>query len=142
MNEPDELNSFPGRLNRALDRVDFPAGRGRVSALAAKLDVRPQAVRTWLHAESMPSDDNLARLARLTGVGYEWLARGTGPMRGTEQVQETAADYGLERAVIDDIVAVWEGLTQTQRNELRDIALAMTLRNMKSRLGNGDPPDT
>jgi transcriptional regulator with XRE-family HTH domain len=48
--------------------------------LARRVGVNRSAVTQWEHsAGTVPSTDNLARIAAETGVCFEWLATGRGP---------------------------------------------------------------
>lgn len=51
--------------------------------VAIGIGVKPPAVSQWESGTNptTPTHDNLIRLADLLGVGLEWLASGTGPMK-------------------------------------------------------------
>src|SRR5690242_7819762 len=52
-------------------------------ALAAHVGVSSSAAAQWEHPSgTMPSVENLARLAAITRVSFEWLATGRGEPRG------------------------------------------------------------
>jgi len=62
-------------------RIRIARQRARLSqeALAANLGVTRSAVANWEGADDvLPASARLAKLAKLTGVNYEWLATGRG----------------------------------------------------------------
>ena len=51
------------------------------AALAARIGVRRAAVTQWEHPEkTLPSTTNLLQVAVETGVAWDWLATGRGPV--------------------------------------------------------------
>lgn len=64
-------------------RIRVARQRGRFSQekLALALGVTRGAVANWECSDSvLPASARLAKLAEVTGVAYEWLATGRGPM--------------------------------------------------------------
>ncbi|HVI26314.1 MAG TPA: helix-turn-helix domain-containing protein [Xanthomonadaceae bacterium] len=49
-------------------------------SLAHRIGVHRSAIANWESGSSNPSGENLARLAEVLGVSYEWLATGRGEM--------------------------------------------------------------
>lgn len=48
--------------------------------LARALDIQPSSVNSWESDKSSPTTDNLAVVAVLLDVSFEWLSTGRGPM--------------------------------------------------------------
>lgn len=67
-------------------RIQLCAGiAGNVLKLANRAEISYSGTRNYF-AGSEPSRDNLSRIARATGVRFEWLGEGTGPMRDLPNV--------------------------------------------------------
>ena len=82
-------------------RIRIARQRARMSqeALAAQLGVTRGAVANWeCSVGAMPATSRLEGLARATGVCFEWLATGRGPVGYAEIPPVTAA----EAEVVDD----------------------------------------
>jgi transcriptional regulator with XRE-family HTH domain len=61
--------------------------------LARRVGVCASAAVQWEHPYgTAPSVANLARIAEITGVAFEWLATGRGPQRVAAEVGESALD--------------------------------------------------
>jgi len=61
--------------------------------LARRVGVCASAAAQWEHPHgTAPSVANLARIAEITGVAFEWLATGRGPQRLAADVAESALD--------------------------------------------------
>ena len=67
---------------------------------AAKLKVSRGAVGQWeMERGTTPSVKNLEQIAKLSGLAFEWVATGRGPMVfGEPMVKEPAADYRVALA--------------------------------------------
>jgi transcriptional regulator with XRE-family HTH domain len=66
------------------DRIREARLRARLTKaeLARRVGVCPSAVVQWEHpSHTVPNTTNLARVAEITGVAFEWLATGRGPTR-------------------------------------------------------------
>jgi len=69
--------------------------------LALELGVQRSAVSHWEAQRGKPSVDNLRRLALRTGVQFEWLATGRGPMApSAEALLDSVA--AVDAMLIDD----------------------------------------
>jgi transcriptional regulator with XRE-family HTH domain len=84
---PAEEGAKPGKpptsLARMFDRVHLARSRANLSKsdLARRVGVCLSAVVQWEQASgTSPTVANLARIAWTTGVSFEWLATGRGPM--------------------------------------------------------------
>ena len=78
---PTSSRSSPGQLK---DRIRLARSRAGLSKaeLARRVGVSLSAVVHWEHPDrGGPSAVNLAAFAQCTGVAFEWLATGRGPMR-------------------------------------------------------------
>ena|SRR5688572_32793148 len=83
--------AFARRLNQALDHAGFIKGRGRTTALAGHYEVSRETSRKWLGGHALPELERLMELATQTGVCFEWLVTGRGPMVVEDlSVRETA----------------------------------------------------
>jgi len=70
--EPD-LDTFGGRLSRALDVSDL-----NTRELAWRLGVRTATVREWETDRSQPGSHRLDKLSGLLNVSLSWLLHGVG----------------------------------------------------------------
>lgn len=78
--------SFASRIRRARLHAELTQGE-----LAARVQVQRSAVSHWENVEgARPTGENLANVASATGVRFEWLATGRGPMRIQEDEQQPA----------------------------------------------------
>jgi transcriptional regulator with XRE-family HTH domain len=93
---------FADRLQQACDEAGYPAGRNRVSTVAARFGVSSESARQWLNGQSMPEMTRLAEMADELECSLDWLVLGRLPSSG--QVREPGAAYKAltteERAVI------------------------------------------
>lgn len=91
----------PSARERAASAKTFPIreriGSARQAAnlsraeLARQVGVRASAAAQWeQHEGTAPSVENLARIAAATGVAFEWLATGRGPMRASSNEEAPA----------------------------------------------------
>jgi len=79
--------SAPAVLTRLDDRIRMARIRANLSKaeLARRVGVSPSAVVQWEQPSgSGPSARHLATVAQCTGVAFEWLATGRGPVRVSE----------------------------------------------------------
>lgn len=78
--------SFASRIRRARLHAELTQ-----AALAARVQVQRSAVSHWENVDgARPTGENLASVASATGVRFEWLATGRGPMRLRESEQAPA----------------------------------------------------
>lgn len=70
-----------------------------LSELARRVGVRPASCSHWESCRSDPSMDNLARLAVILNVDFEWLATGRGGMR--PGVAQDLPSYAVDAAPPD-----------------------------------------
>jgi len=93
---------FADRLQQACDAADIPAGRARVSTVAAQFGVSSESARQWLNGQSTPELSRLAEIAEELECSLDWLVLGRLPTSG--EVREPGAAYKTltseERAVI------------------------------------------
>ncbi|HVV98481.1 MAG TPA: helix-turn-helix domain-containing protein [Rhodanobacteraceae bacterium] len=69
------------RLDDRIRQARLRAGLTKAE-LARRVGVCPSAVVQWEHpTHTVPNTTNLARIAEITGVAFEWLATGRGPPR-------------------------------------------------------------
>jgi len=69
--------------------------------LALELGVQRSAVSHWEAQRGKPSANNLRQLALLTGVQFEWLATGRGPMTpSAESLLDSVA--AVDALLVDD----------------------------------------
>lgn len=110
----DEKIAFSERLNTALDNMKFPAkGGGRQTRLAKVISekyekISQKGVRKWLEAESIPSMENLIRLAKITNVSLEWLVTGRGGLSIASNILDidTPLAYGYTKETVDLITRI------------------------------------
>lgn len=98
------------------------AGLSRAQ-LAAEVGVTASAASLWEHpAGTMPSVENLTRIARATETAFEWLATGRGEARANG-AQAPAADFTQFAHDLDEehLLASWRRLPRKLR------ALVLTL---------------
>lgn len=83
-------------------RIRIARQRARLSqeALAAQLGVTRGAVANWeCSVGVMPATTRLERLAQVTGVCFEWLATGRGPVAYEKAAEPTAeGEWVADRA--------------------------------------------
>jgi transcriptional regulator with XRE-family HTH domain len=113
------------RIRIARDRAELTRAE-----LGRRVGVRPSAARQWeSRGATTPRIDHLAKIATVTGVAFEWMATGRGPMalpNGEEQavivVEVFARDADEERLLTafrrinprhrEPVVKLVEGLTR------------------------------
>ncbi|MGG6461755.1 helix-turn-helix domain-containing protein [Solilutibacter silvestris] len=64
-------------------------------AMAASLGIGRSAITNWENLDARPSTSNLQKLAALTGISFEWLATGRGPMVVESLFEPVAGAEGL-----------------------------------------------
>jgi transcriptional regulator with XRE-family HTH domain len=76
--------STPTLIRERIRECRESAGLSR-SALALRVGVQPSAAAQWEQPDgTAPNVENLAKIAIVCGVAFEWLATGRGSPRGTE----------------------------------------------------------
>lgn len=89
------MYSMPDRIRQSR----WGAGLSQAQ-LAAEAGVRRSAVAQWERvAGNFPSVSHLTRVAYVTGVNFEWLATGRGPMRppnGEYVMAADTADFAMD----------------------------------------------
>lgn len=114
------MASMPSRIRKARLRAKLSQ-----SELARQVGVQRSATGQWEQSDgTTPSVANLARTAAVTGVAFEWLATGRGPMDlaasddhgGLFRVDAVAQDITEER-----LLAVARRLTQRKREALVEL---------------------
>lgn len=102
-------------------------------AIAKACGVQPSAVTQWLNGDTKaPTAERLLKLARATGVGYEWLVEGKGSMRSPAphhheiELHHTEVVEGVEPIRADEVelpcfreveFAAGDGRTQVVEND-------------------------
>lgn len=84
--------SLTDRIRRAVELAGITQ-----SYIAKSLGISQPAVGQWLTGKKEPTEENLADLAKVTGVRLEWLSEGISPMRAVNPEQDRK-DYSASRA--------------------------------------------
>ena len=125
---PNEKKRFAGRLNDALDNIQFPKlGAGRKSRLAEHLGKPSIEVNHWLKGLAFPPTSVLIKLSSLTHTRSNWLLSGNGeayetddnprgngknpPQTGKNKLSKEAFDLGMR----------WMKLPKPQRDALAKV---------------------
>lgn len=92
----DTLKAFSTRLCLALSEAGYKINEQ--SKLGTLFGVSGQAVRKWIQAESMPSNNRVKLIADILDVRSSWLMYGEEPMRDGPKVQvsEPNKSYMIE----------------------------------------------
>ena len=88
--------------------------------LARRMYVTQPSVADWESGRKAPHTKNLARLAMLLGVSFEWLSTGRGKMHPSatqHAAQEPAADYWI-RPEERYLLGIYARLKPKQRTAL------------------------
>ena len=73
------------------------------AALARELGVVPSAVAQWEGSGgTSPTVEHLARLAEISGVAFEWLATGRGPIRAGDAETPSVASESFARDLLEE----------------------------------------
>lgn len=75
--------SLTDRIRRAVELAGITQ-----SYIAKSLGISQPAVGQWLTGKKEPTEENLADLAKVTGVRLEWLSEGISPMRAVNPEQD------------------------------------------------------
>ena len=85
------------------ERLRQTRGKQSREKFARPLGISAKTVERWEKGETVPGDRDLLLMAERTGVRYEWLSTGEGPMQDESSVinetAATSADAGGERSV-------------------------------------------
>jgi transcriptional regulator with XRE-family HTH domain len=93
-------SSKQARLDDRIRQARLRAGLTKAE-LARRVGVCPSAVVQWEHpAHTVPNTTNLARIAEITGVAFEWLATGRGPPRLADSDGTPAIDPAMIAATL------------------------------------------
>jgi len=84
---------FAKRLHQAWDYAGIATGRHRVTALADRFEVSRESARKWSLGHSIPATERLRAMAVQTGVAFEWISTGRGPMEAKNVVREQPTKY-------------------------------------------------
>lgn len=109
----DAKTAFSAKFNRALDRVRFEGGRGRIRALAKELGVSKEAARKWLRAESIPDQTNMLRICAKLKIDAAELRIDFDP--GSREFGNDSFSHKL--------VAIWRDLSDDARGQIVGFAL-------------------
>ena len=93
---------FAGALS---DRVRHLRRTRKLSqaALARMLGVVPSAVAQWEgRSGTSPTVEHLSRMAELSGVAFEWLATGRGPIRAGDAETPSVASESFARDLLEE----------------------------------------
>jgi transcriptional regulator with XRE-family HTH domain len=117
-----ERCAFNARLRLALKTADCPAHAREIAARCNRsvptAAVTEHAVRSWLRAEALPTQDRLLALAAALGVAPGWLRFGPDAVCGAKM----EADLVQWRDLAADLAAMSERDKQLVR-ELLDLLL-------------------
>jgi transcriptional regulator with XRE-family HTH domain len=76
------------RIATAREKAGFSQDR-----LASMIGVSRSACSQWERGHATPSVDNIAKLAQIFGVGFEWLATGRESIHRAGEVEEKGEEY-------------------------------------------------
>lgn len=79
LSDVDDTSVFSHRMRLCAGLI------GNVLKLSERADISYSGTRGYFNG-SEPSRDNLSRIARASGVRFEWLGEGTGPMRDLPEI--------------------------------------------------------
>ena len=125
----DEKNAFAKRLKESLRRIGVdPASATRV---AREFNLRYpgepitiQAVRKWLEAESLPSQDKLRALAVWLEVPAQWLRFGESDRRD-QRTHSARQELGAYKPDINWIGRKFDALSDTHKKMVVEIVHAL-----------------
>lgn len=126
--------AFSEKFHRALDRVNFPADRGRIRAVAKALDVSYEAARKWLGGESVPDQTNMLRICAILHIDMAELRIDFDP---------ESREFGND-TFSHKLVTVWGELSDEVRGQIVGFALvqATTHPQAESKKGNSEEEPT
>lgn len=98
--------------------------------LASAVGVTRGACGHWEQGKSVPSVENLARIAGLLGVRFEWLATGRGPQDYDPAIldgpsQQHQSDVPFMDGEMQDLLAALKRLPPTSRSRLLDFVRSL-----------------
>ena len=122
----DEKQGFSKRLRDSLRRAGVrhgsPAGIARDFNLRYEgTPVTPQAVRKWLGAQALPSQDKMRALALWLDTSPHWLRFGEGEGSAPRVRQETAA-YRVESGWVGK---KYDALSDSHKKMIVELILAL-----------------
>jgi hypothetical protein len=112
--------AFARRLNQALDHAGFTKGRGRTTALAGHYNVSRETSRKWLTGLALPELERIIELALQTGVCFEWLITGRGPMVVEDLAVRESAPFPYAGAEQRKLLDLLNQLSPRRRRALID----------------------
>jgi len=94
------------------------AGIASQSELGRRLEIAQTTISRWFSGERTPTYEHIVALARVLGVGHRAIyeAAGLVPVRTPEELA--------------DILAIWETLTEEERDTLADIGRVLVRRRL------------
>jgi hypothetical protein len=123
----DEKQGFSKRLAECLKRADRAADGP--AAIAREFNLRyegtpvtVQAVRKWLGAQALPSQDKIRALALWLEVSPHWLRYGEGETAPARQLRQETAAY---RADAGWISKKYESLNDSHKRMIAELVVAL-----------------
>lgn len=91
------------------------------SWLSQEIGVTQSSISEWETGNTDPTTDNLSRVAKVLGVNFEWLAKGTGEMEGkSTALSEPRALYDVFSTEQRELMLLFEKLPKNKRQLLMD----------------------
>lgn len=96
------------------------AARLNSAELARRVGVKPSSVSLWESGKNTPSVSNLAKLAVILNVRFEWISTGRGEMKYEEGAKEDRATYSVDEFPPDqmELLKLYLLLTPGRRQAL------------------------
>ncbi len=123
----DEKQGFSKRLRDSIRRAAV-AARGP-AAVAREFNLRyagtpvtAQAVRKWMSAEALPSQDKIRALALWLEVSPHWLRFGEGESGAARTLRQEAAVYRVEPAWLS---RKYEALNDSHKRMIVELVIAL-----------------
>ncbi len=113
-----QLDTIKDRITYARKRCKFSQAK-----LASLIDVSRSAVGQWEAGLSVPSTDNLSRIAIVLNVRFEWLALNRGEMeyessKESPGIPESMSDDGFIPADLRELIEIYHSLPSDARSKM------------------------
>ena len=130
MTVSDEKEGFSRRLRESLRRAGTPAEGPTEIAREFNLryhgtPVTPQAVRKWLKAESLPSQDKIRALAFWLGVSPAWLRFGESDAKRRRVQAGVRQDVAAYRIDHTWLATKFEALSEPHKRMTIELVVAL-----------------
>jgi hypothetical protein len=123
----DEKQGFSRRLRDSLKRVQVDARA--VAVIAREFNLRydgtpvsAQAVRKWIGAKALPSQDKIRALALWLEVSPHWLRFGEGEATSARTLRQESASYRIDPSWIS---RKYEALSDSHKRMLVELVVAL-----------------